>query len=122
MKQPTPRSLIAGRVIIAHGVGLFTTGIASTIGTSAGFNVLGGAWGLTLGLVLSTPWMAALAIIIWLYGGWIERHPILFAVIGPLVVCGSFAILAGPFLKDVAISSVTSSFCYLAIVACQRFR
>jgi hypothetical protein len=66
--------------------------------------------------------MLTLAILIWFYGGWIDRHPVLFAIAGPVVVCGSYALLAGAFLDAVAVSSVTSSICYLLLTMWTRFR
>lgn len=116
------RSTTAGKVIIAHAMGLWASGMASTIGTTAGFTVAGGGLGLFLGGILSIPWMLAIAILIWFYGGWIDRHPVLFAVVGPVVVCGTYALLAGAFLDAVAVSSVTSSICFLLIAMWTRFR
>ncbi len=96
--------------------------MVGTIGTTAGFSVGGGGLGLFLGGLLSIPWMAVLATVIWFYGGWIKRHPFLFALIGPIVVCASYALLAGAFLDAVAVSSVTSSVCYLLLVLWSRLR
>jgi hypothetical protein len=122
VNKPASRSTTAGKVIVAHAVGLWASGMASTIGTTAGFSVAGGGLGLFLGGILSIPWMIALAILIWFYGGWIDRHPVLFAIVGPVVVCGSYALLAGAFLDAVAVSSVTSSIWYLLLTMWMRFR
>jgi len=122
MDRPSSRTKIASRVVIAHAAGLWTAGMVGTIGTTAGFSVAGGGLGLFLGGILSIPWIAALAAIIWFYGGWIEKHPFLFAVIGPVVVCGSYALLAGAFLDAVAASSITSGASYLALVLWGNFR
>ncbi len=122
MQEPSSRSIVARRVVIAHLVGLWTTGMVGTIGTTAGFSVGGGGLGLFLGGLLSLPWMIALAIVIRFDGGWIERHPFLFAVIGPVVVCASYALLAGAFLDAAAVSTTTSSVCYSLLVLWSRFR
>lgn len=122
VNKPASPSTTLRKVIIAHAMGLCASGMASTIGTTAGFSVAGGGLGLFLGGILSIPWMLALAIFIWFYGGWIDRHPVLFAVVGPVVVCGTYALLAGAFLDAVAVSSVTSSICFLLISIWTRFR
>lgn len=116
MKRPSSKTKIAGRVVIAHAAGLWTAGMVGTIGTTAGFSIAGGGLGLFLGGILSIPWIVALAAIIWFYGSWIDKHPFLFAFIGPMAVCGSYALLGGAFLDAVAVSSITSSACYLALV------
>lgn len=122
MNVSSSRSTIAGRLVIAHVVGLWTAGMVGTIGTTAGFSVGGGGLGLLLGGLLSLPWMAVLATLIWFYSGWIKRHPFIFALTGPIVVCASYALLGGAFLDAVAISSVTSSICYLLLVLVSRLR
>jgi len=122
MYRPTSRSRVAGRVVIAHAVGLWTAGMVGTIGTTAGFSVLGGGIGLYLGGILSIPWISALAAAIWFYGKWIDKHPYVFALAGPVITCGSYAVLAGAFLDAVAVSSVTSSACYLALALWNNFR
>ena len=116
------RSKIAGRVVIAHALGLWVAGMVGTIGTTAGFRFSGGGLGLFLGGVMSLPWMAGLGVLIWFCSDWIERHPFIFALIGPLVVCASYALFVGAFLDATAISSVTSSLCYLLLVLWSRLR
>ncbi len=122
MDKPTSRSALAGYVTVAHAIGLWTAGMAGSIGTTAGFSVAAGGLGLFLGGILSLPWIAALAAVIWFYGGWIERHPFLFALIGPAIVCGTYALLGGAWLDAVAISSITSSACYLLLILIKRYR
>jgi hypothetical protein len=46
---------VAGRVLAAHVFGLCITGIAGTIGTTAGFSIAGASLGLWLGGILSVP-------------------------------------------------------------------
>ena len=116
------RSTISRRVVIAHALGLWTSDMLGTIGTTAGFSVGGGWLGLFLGGLISLPWLAALATVIWFYSDWIERHPFVFALIGPLVVCASYALLAGAFSDATAVSSVTSTICYLLLVLWKRLR
>jgi hypothetical protein len=122
MNRLISRRAITIHVVVAHAVGLWTAGMVSTIGTTAGFSVAGGGLGLFLGGLLSLPWMMGVAAVVWLYGGWIERHPLVFALTGPVVVCGSWALLAGAFLDAVALSSITSSIFYLLLTALRRVR
>lgn len=122
MDAPSSRSKIFGRILVAHAVGLWVAGMEGSIGTTAGFDFFSGALGLFLGGVISIPWIAVLAATIWFQGGVIERHPLLFAIIGPITVCTSYAMLASPFLDAVAISCVTSSLCYLGLVYFGRWR
>jgi hypothetical protein len=122
MDGPRIRRTISKRLAVAHLVGLWTTGMAGTIGTSAGFSFLGGGWGLFLGGLLSLPWILALFAVVWRWHGWVDRHPVQFALIGPIVVSGSYAAIDGAFLKFVAISCVTSSICYLLLVYRGRAR
>lgn len=122
MQRLSPRASVARRVIIAHAVGLSVTGMAGTIGTTAGFSVGGAGVGLFLGGLLSLPWIAALAAFIWYFGSCIERHAVLFAVAGPMIVCGTYALLAGAFLEKVAVSSVAASATYLLLALWSRVR
>lgn len=103
------------RVIAAHGFGLCVAGVTDTIGTTAGFNIGGAGLGLWLGGVLSIPWMAILGGVIWFRGTMIEDHPFLFATFGPAFVIGSWALLGAAFIREVAISSVSSSVLYLVV-------
>lgn len=90
--------------------------MALTIDTTAGFNVMGGLLGLLLGGIWSVPWVIALTGLIWLYGEWIERHSLVFAMSGPPIVCAISALIGPPFfLKFVAISCVASSVAYLVL-------
>lgn len=122
MKNSSSRSTIAGKVVIAHAIGLWASGMAGSIGTTAGFSFSAGGLGLFLGGILSIPWMVALAVFIWFRGGWIERHPVVFAVVGPIIVCGTYASPTGAFLDAVAVSSLTSAICYLLIALWLRHR
>ena len=110
------RGTIAIRVLIAHVCGLGVSGISDTIGTTSGFSIAGAGLGLFLGGLLSVPWMIALGVLIWFQGRTIETHPVIFAVFGPALVCGSWALLAGGFFREVATSSVASSLSYLLLV------
>lgn len=101
---------------------MWTAGMAGTIGTTTGFSVAGGGLGLSLGGLISLPWIVALAVVIWRFGGWIALHPIQFAVVGPVVVVASYAIFAGAFLDAVAISCVASSLCYLVLTSWRRLK
>lgn len=96
--------------------------MVGTIGTTAGLSVIGGGLYLFLGGIVSIPWMTALATVIWFRGGWIERHPFIFAFTGPIIVCGTYTWLAGAFLDAVAISCVTSSAFYLLLVLWGNWR
>ncbi len=106
------------RIIVAHVFGLCVTGISDTIGTTSGFSIGGAGIGLFLGGILSTPWMAALGLLIWFKSAPIEGHPIKFAIAGPALVIGSWALLSGSggFLQEVAISAISSSLLYLTLV------
>ncbi|WP_144096082.1 hypothetical protein [Croceicoccus sediminis] len=115
MDRPENRSLVVGHVLFSHAIGLSVTGMFGTIGTTAGFSVGGAGLGLFLGGIISIPWIAALMAIILFYGRLIERHPFYFAILGPIIVCGTYAATFGAFLDAVVVSSVASSFCYLAL-------
>lgn len=115
MDKPGSRGSILGRIGLAHAVGLWVAGMAGTIGTTSGFSFAGGGLGLFLGGILSLPWIIALVAVVWFWGGWIERHPFAFVLIGLVVVCGTYALLAGGFFDAVAISSVTSSLAYVLL-------
>ena len=91
-----------------------------SIGTTAGFSFLAGGLGLYLGGLMSIPWMVALIALIWFYDGLIERHLFAFVLIGPVFVCGTYALLGGAWLDAVAISSVASSVCYLLLTLWSR--
>lgn len=122
MQMLSPRAIVFRRVVIAHAVGLSAAGMADTVGTTAGFSVGGAGLGLFLGGLLSLPWIAALAALIWYYASWIERHTVLFAVAGPMIVCGTYALLARAFLEEVAFSSVAASITYMLLVSWNRTR
>jgi hypothetical protein len=91
-----------------------------TLQSSAGFSIGGGAFILFLGGVLSLPWIIGLTCFIWFYGSLIERHPFAFAIIGPVVVCGTWAATFGAFWEAVALSAAVSSVCYLLLTAWGR--
>lgn len=115
------RGRVTKRVLAAHAFGLCITGIAGTIGTSEGFSFDGAGLGLSLGGLLSLPWMAALGIAIWWRGRQIDRHPIAFATIGPVIVGVSWGLVTGAFFeKAVVISSVASSAFYLTTIVAQH--
>ncbi len=116
MGTGTVRGNIAIRVLISHVCGLCVSGISDTIGTTSGFSIEGAGLGLFLGGLLSLPWLIALGALIWFQSRTIETHPVIFAVFGPAVVSGSWALLAGGFFREVAISSVASSLIYLLLV------
>ncbi|HUD30329.1 MAG TPA: hypothetical protein VMQ93_15785 [Novosphingobium sp.] len=109
-------------ILIVHAIGLFTTGVADSIQTTAGPSISGGGIGLFLGGIISIPWLVAIAIIVHFYGGLIERHPIAFAIIGPVIVSGTYALSAGVFWQEAAISSVVSTVCYIPFAFWQRQR
>lgn len=114
------RRIVAKRVALAHTFGLCITGIVGTIGTSAGVSFDGVGLGLYLGGLLSLPWMAVLGFVIWFRGRQIDRHPLAFAIIGPVVVGASWGLVTGAYFdKAVVISSVASSAFYLAAFAAQ---
>lgn len=115
MDRPNSRSELIGNILIAHAAGLFTAGVVGTIGTTSGFTLSGGVLGLVLGGFISMPWLAAIAVIVWRYGGAIERHPVAFALVGPVLVFGTYALLVGAFLEAVAVSCAVSSICYLPL-------
>jgi hypothetical protein len=115
MKRRSIKSTIAVRVVTSHAVGLWVSGMLGTIESTAGFSVGGGWFGLFIGGLFSLPWMVILAIMIWHYSGWIERHPILFALIGPIAVCASYAVLASAFLFETATSCVVASMCFIIL-------
>lgn len=115
MDRPENRSLIVGHVLLSHAIGLSVAGMVGTMGTATGFSVGGAGLGLFLGGIISVPWIAALTAMIWFYGRVIEQHPVYFAMLGPIIVCGTYAATFGAFLDFVAVSSVASSFCYLVL-------
>jgi hypothetical protein len=101
---------MSGRILTAHVIGLSVTGMAGTVGTTAGFSPGGAFLGLFLGGVVSLPWMIILVVVIWFRGAWLEHHPFAFAICGPLLVLASWFALSGrAFLEAVAISCITSS-------------
>ena len=110
------------RVCFAHFVGLTVVGLYGTIGTTAGFGS-GAGWGTFAGAIISVPWFAVLALVIWFYADWIERHILFFCMVGPPIVCGSWFVLDGRDLLDaVAISSVTSSIVFASWTGFRRIR
>jgi hypothetical protein len=115
MVRPNSRSELFCTILIVHAVGLFAAGVVGTIGTTAGFSLSGGGIGLFLGGLISIPWLAGIAVLIWFYGSQIERHPIAFALIGPLMVVGSYNLIVGAFWESVAVSCTVSSACYLPL-------
>jgi hypothetical protein len=95
----------------------------ATIQSDAGLSIGGGAFiGLFIGGLLSVPWILCLAGIIWFFGAAIARHPVKFAVIGPLLVCASWAITFGGMIEAVAISTTVSSLCYISLTFWRRWR
>jgi hypothetical protein len=107
------RARMVGRVFFAHAVGLSVVGIA---GTSPEVAFLGLFIGIFMGGILSLPWMIALAILILIRGEWLEQHPVVFAICGPLSVIGSWLVLAGsPWLIPVALSCGISSVLVLTL-------
>jgi hypothetical protein len=110
------RANLLGRIGIAHAAGLWVAGMIGTIQSDSGFDMLGGAFAGALGGLFFIPWIAALVLLACFRPTWIGQHTVLFAVVGPVLVCGSWALFAGnAFLDDVAISSVTSSVVWLAM-------
>jgi hypothetical protein len=121
MAMTGSRSRVAKRVVLAHFFGLCVTGIVGSIGTSEGLSFDGVGLGLVLGGLLSLPWMAVLGIVIWRCGRQIDRHPIAFAISGPVAVVLSWGLVTGAFFDQaVVISSVASSVFYLAMTAAQH--
>lgn len=111
------RGRVAKRVLAAHAFGLCMTGIAGTIGTSEGFGIDGAGVGMYLGGLLSLPLLVALGAVIWWRGRQLDRHPVAFTIIGPVVVCASWGLVAGAFFeKAVVISTVASSIFYLCSI------
>lgn len=115
MEPFSPRTRIGLRVLVAHAVGLWIMGTAGTIGTTAGFDLAGGALGLLLGGILSVPWLVTLAAVIFFAAKWIDRFPWALALAGPPIVCASWFLIGAPFLGGVALSCLTSSVAYLAM-------
>lgn len=110
------RANLLGRIGIAHAAGLWVAGMIATIQSDTGFDVPGAAFAGALGGLFSIPWIAALVLLVSFRPAWIGQHPILFAIVGPILVSGSWALSAGQaFLDAVAISSVTSSLVWMAM-------
>ena len=117
MLAQASRTNLHGRIGIAHAVGLSVAGMIGTIQSDSGFGWLGGAVAGALGGLFSTPWIAGLVLLVCYRPTWISKRPILFAIVGPVLMIGSWALFAGQaFLDDVAISSVTSSLVWLAMM------
>ena len=111
------RTSLLGRIGIAHAAGLWVAGMIGTIRSDSGFDMLGGAFVGALGGLMSIPWIAALVLLICFRPSWIGQHPVVFAIVGPVLVSGSWVLLAGQAMLDsVAISSAVSSVAWLAIV------
>jgi len=122
MVTNNPRGRVAGRVFAAHVFGLSITGIAGTIGTTAGFSIEGAGLGLWLGGLLSVPWVVVVGLLVWWRGGLIDRHPFAFATIGPVVVIASWGVVTGAtFEKTVVISAVASSIFYLCAIGAEHW-
>lgn len=120
MTSPSRRQILAVRIGIAHFVGLLTVGFYGTIGTSGGFGA-GAFVGTFAGAILSLPWIATVLAIVWFRPNALDRHIIPFCVLGPIVVCGSWWAIDGTSLLDaVALSSVTSTVCVLALTLAER--
>ncbi|MCE7797571.1 hypothetical protein LWE61_13550 [Sphingobium sufflavum] len=121
MDGATDRLRVFGRVAAAHIFGLSVTGSYGTIGTTAGFNVITGSFlGIFLGGLLSVPWIIALSILIWFRASWIERHPLIFSIIGPPLIIASYALLGGAFLDAITLATISASIFYLSIFVFQR--
>ena len=120
MTGPSRRQILAARIGIAHFVGLLTVGFYGTIGTSGGFGA-GAFFGAFAGAILSLPWIAAVFAIVWFRPNALDRYIIPFCFLGPIVVCGSWWAIDGPsLLEGVALSSITSSVCVLALTLAER--
>lgn len=122
MDRPTSRSELMSTILIAHAVGLFAAGVAGTIGTTSGLSFSGGGLGLLVGGMLSIPWLVVIGVFVWFQGGLIERNTIGFAVLGPILVCGTYAYFMEVFWQATAISSVVSSAVYLPLALWQKRR
>jgi hypothetical protein len=115
MNKPMNRSKLIGHILLAHACGLAICGMCLTIGTTAGFSISGAGLGIFLGGLASIPWIVGLMAAVWFYGGLIEQHPFYFALLGPLIVTGTYALSLGGFWESVAISTTASSGAYLAL-------
>ena len=115
VQRPRDGAALFLRVFVAHVIGLWIVGVLGTIGTTAGFSLSGGGLGLFLGGILSLPWLAVLLVVIHFYGGWIERHPVAFALTGPPLVDASYAVSFGGFLDAGAIASASASAFFLLL-------
>lgn len=117
------RSQLLTRIGVAHASGLWVAGMVGTIPADTGFDVFGGALAGTIGGLMSVPWVAALGLLVWLRPSWISDHPVAFALVGPVLVCGSWAAFAGlTMLDSVAISSVASSVFWVAMLFIPAWR
>jgi hypothetical protein len=52
----------------------------------------------------------------WLTGASDRTEPVRFALLGPLAVCGIWAMTPGGMVEAVALSTVVSSVCYLPLL------
>lgn len=120
MKKQNSKEALVGRGCAAHLVGLIAVGFYRTLGTSGGFG--NGAWAGTLAAgLISIPWFAALALVMWFAAAFYERHLILACLSGALVVCGSWWLVDGPDLLDaVAFSCGVSAVVFLALTFWSR--
>ncbi|TYC96875.1 hypothetical protein FMM79_00420 [Novosphingobium sp. BW1] len=78
---------------------------------------------LLIGGLFSIPWMVVLGLSIWKAGAWLSEHILIFCLIGPLLVCGSWFLLLGtPMLDAVGLSCAVSSAAVLAMRFAPRKR
>jgi hypothetical protein len=108
------RGELVVRLLIAHFLGLTVVGFVGTIGTTTGFghDAMIGAYA---GLIMSAPLILVAGLVVWFFADFIDRHVLLFCLAGPLIVIGFWWFVddVGGFLEFVAISSITSSVCFL---------
>lgn len=99
-------------------IGLAFMGILGTVGTTRGFDPLGGAiFGLFFGTILGLPWALGLTAVIWFAPWFVDRHPALFVVGGGLATCAyltlfdlNILIYAAPAVFATAISYLLLTF------------
>ncbi|CAN5188960.1 hypothetical protein BH10PSE2_BH10PSE2_09220 [soil metagenome] len=92
--------------------------MVDSVGTTSGFSILSGALGLFLGGMLSIPWVILMFILVWIWGSFLERHPLWFSTVGFTVVVG--AQIQASFRTEVAVACGAASAFYVSLWFWQR--